>query len=118
MSLITLPTIKGTTIKNENLAAFVLSIPNKTAVEIVAPDLDIPGKIAIAWDIPTTIAFLKVTFFVVSFALSANKRSRAVMSNIHPTKRICPPNREAISSSKKRPIKTVGIIEAIIFKEN
>ena len=65
--------------------------------------------------IPTTIAFLKVTFFVVSFALSANKRSRAVMSNIHPTKRICPPNREAISSSKKRPIKTVGIIEAIIF---
>ena len=48
MSLITLPTIKGTTIKNENLAAFVLSIPNKTAVEIVAPDLDIPGKIAMA----------------------------------------------------------------------
>ncbi len=48
MSLIILPIIKGTTIKNENLAAFVLSIPNKTAVEIVAPDLDIPGKMAIA----------------------------------------------------------------------
>ena len=38
MSLITLPTIKGTTIKNKNLAAFVLSIPNKTAVEIVAQE--------------------------------------------------------------------------------
>ena len=48
MSLITLPIIKGTTIRKENLAAFVLSIPNKTAVEIVAPDLDIPGKIAMA----------------------------------------------------------------------
>jgi hypothetical protein len=44
----TLPKIRGTTIKKENFAEFSLSIPNKTAVEIVAPDLDIPGTIAIA----------------------------------------------------------------------
>ena len=43
-----LPIINGTTIKNENFAAFSLSTPSKTAVEIVAPDLDIPGIIAIA----------------------------------------------------------------------
>lgn len=48
MSFAILPKIKGTTIKKENLAAFDLSIPNNTEVAIVAPDLDIPGKIAIA----------------------------------------------------------------------
>jgi hypothetical protein len=47
-SLAILPIINGTTIKNENLAAFSLSIPNKTEVDIVAPDLEIPGKIAMA----------------------------------------------------------------------
>ena len=35
-------------IRNENFAALALSIPNKTEVEIVAPDLEIPGSIAIA----------------------------------------------------------------------
>ena len=43
-----LPIINGTTIKKENLADFSLSIPSKTDVEIVAPDRDIPGSIAIA----------------------------------------------------------------------
>ena len=42
------PKIRGTTIKKENRAAFSLSIPRITDVEIVAPDLEIPGRIAIA----------------------------------------------------------------------
>ena len=48
MSFIIFPKIKGTTIKNENRADFSLSTPSKTEVEFVAPDLEIPGKIAIA----------------------------------------------------------------------
>ena len=48
MSLTILPSINGTTIKKENFAAYSLLIPNKTDVEIVAPDLEIPGMIAIA----------------------------------------------------------------------
>ena len=47
-SLPIFPKINGTTIKKENLAALTLSTPNKTDVEIVAPDLEIPGNIAIA----------------------------------------------------------------------
>ena len=43
-----LPTIRGTTIKKEKRAAFSLSIPNNTAVAMVAPLLEIPGNIAIA----------------------------------------------------------------------
>jgi hypothetical protein len=48
ISNIILPKIRGTTIKKLNRAAFSLSMPNNTEVEIVAPDLEIPGKIAIA----------------------------------------------------------------------
>ena len=43
-----LPKISGTTIKKENRAAFSLSTPRSTEVPIVAPDLDIPGNIAMA----------------------------------------------------------------------
>ena len=44
----TFPKIRGTTIRKENLAAFSLSIPSRTAVDIVAPEREIPGIIAIA----------------------------------------------------------------------
>ena len=48
MSFAIFPNINGTTIKNEKRAAFSLSIPKRTEVEIVAPDLDIPGNMAMA----------------------------------------------------------------------
>lgn len=47
-SFVIFPRINGTTIRKEKRADFSLSIPNKTEVEIVAPDLDIPGRIAMA----------------------------------------------------------------------
>ena len=46
--LIILPKISGSTIKNEKRADFSRSIPNKTAIAIVEPLLEIPGKIATA----------------------------------------------------------------------
>ena len=51
-SLIILPNIRGITIKKENFAVCFLLFPKSKAVQIVAPDLDIPGIIATAWDIP------------------------------------------------------------------
>ena len=48
ISLAIFPKINGTTIKKEKRAAFSLSMPSNTEVEIVAPDLDIPGIIATA----------------------------------------------------------------------
>ena len=41
------PRIAGTASKKENLADSVLERPKKVPVLIVAPDLEIPGKIAI-----------------------------------------------------------------------
>ena len=48
ISLAIFPKIKGITIRKEKRAALVLSLPNNTEVEIVAPLLEIPGNIAIA----------------------------------------------------------------------
>ena len=47
MSLIIFPKIRGTTIIKENFAANFFSMPRKIAVDIVLPDLDKPGRIAI-----------------------------------------------------------------------
>lgn len=57
-SLATLPKMSGMTIKNENLAALDLSTLSSTAVAIVAPDLEIPGSIAIPWAKPMITAWL------------------------------------------------------------
>ena len=56
-----LPKISGSTIKKEKRAAFSRSIPNNTAVAIVDPLLEIPGRIAMAWTTPKTKAFFEET---------------------------------------------------------
>ena len=52
------PEIAGIANKKENLAAFLPDIPKANAVQIVIPDLEIPGKIATACVIPIKNAFL------------------------------------------------------------
>ena len=81
-----LPIIKGTTIRNENFAAFSLSIPKSTDVDIVAPDLEIPGNIAIACAIPIIKLFLIFKDFYYFFALSASRSRIPVIINIKPIK--------------------------------
>ena len=44
--------IAGIPKRKENFAASFLSHPDKSAIEIVTPDLETPGKIANAWPIP------------------------------------------------------------------
>ena len=46
------PNITGTTIKKENLAAISLFNPKKIEVPMVAPLLEIPGRMAKAWEKP------------------------------------------------------------------
>ena len=62
ISLPILPKMRGTTIRKENRAAFSLSIPSKTEVEIVAPERETPGNIAMACEIPTMSAWKKLRF--------------------------------------------------------
>lgn len=50
------PSMTGIDSKNENLTASCLFIPKNLANDIVAPDLEIPGKIASACPIPVIMA--------------------------------------------------------------
>ena len=112
------PKIKGTTIKKENRAALLLSFPNNTEVDIVAPLLEIPGSIAMACEIPMMNALLKVTALPVYFALSASHKRIAVTINIAPTKAMLPPKKLSSCSSKRSPITTAGNMETIILVTN
>ena len=49
--------IAGMPKRKENFAASLLSHPNKSAKEIVTPDLDTPGIIANAWEKPINKLF-------------------------------------------------------------
>ena len=44
------PKINGIAIKNENLTDSLILIPNINNIEIVIPDLDIPGNNANIWN--------------------------------------------------------------------
>ena len=44
--------IEGIPRRNEKFAAFFLSHPDKSAIEIVTPERDTPGIMAKAWAIP------------------------------------------------------------------
>ena len=62
MSLTILPMMRGITIRKENLAAFSLSIPSKTEEDIVAPEREMPGNIAMACETPIMSEWKKLTF--------------------------------------------------------
>jgi len=73
MSLAILPKIKGTTIKKEKRAARSRSMCNSTEVEIVAPERDTPGRIAIACAMPMISAFRYETFRSVIVAVNPSR---------------------------------------------
>lgn len=112
------PKIKGTTIKKENLAALDLSTPKITEAEIVAPDLEIPGRIAIACAIPMKKALENVTGLFVFLALSARKSSIAVKININPTNTTLPPKRASNCFSNIKPTIPAGTMEIKILTAN
>ncbi len=88
------PSMGTKTIKNENLAALSLSIPSSNAVEMVAPDLDKPGKMAIVWAKPMRSALDKVTFPSFLGAKWERVKSRAVIKSMKPINKIFPPKKE------------------------
>ena len=57
------PNINGIAIKNENRTESFWFTPKINKVEIVIPDLDIPGNRAKIWSKPAIRTILKVKFF-------------------------------------------------------
>ena len=96
ISLAIFPNISGRTIRNENLAALERSIFSITAIEIVAPDLEIPGRMAIACATPIMNESRKLTGLSVLLDRSASNRSMAVNTRQIPINQIYLPNMDSI----------------------
>jgi len=74
-SMIKAPTIAGIDNKNEYLAEFSRLIPNNSATDMVEPDLETPGKIAIPWTRPMVKA---CPAFIRRGVLPSGKANRVV----------------------------------------
>lgn len=83
-SKIVAPMIAGITNKNENVINCFLSKPNNNPVDIVAPDLEIPGIIASACESPIIIeSFNEISFFPCENLVNIN--NNPVINNEIPT---------------------------------
>ena len=116
MSLSIFPKINGTTIKKEKRAAFSRSIPSSTELLIVAPEREMPGRIAMAWATPMMMASHQPTSLSVGLARSAKNSSKPVMSSIPATSGIWRSNKVSMVSSSKSPTAAAGIIDRIILR--
>jgi len=63
------PKMAGMESKKLNLAVNSLSSPRNRPVDMVAPDLEIPGAMANAWATPIIKEFLMVIFFKLDLSL-------------------------------------------------
>ena len=102
--------------RKENLAASLLSQPDRSAIEIVAPERDTPGIIAKAWAIPIYIIFRYLWLFkLIKFLdeISAKSITKDINKDTTAIERF-----ERINESENPgknnfiipPIKTIGIV--------
>ena len=115
ISLRIAPKITGITIKKENFAASFLSLPKKIDVQIVDPDLEIPGIIAKAWDIPIIKECDLVISLFPDFMILVKNNNNPVIINIIPTMVKFPEKRYSILSLNKNPANPAGIMAIIIL---
>ena len=108
--------IEGMPRRKENLAASFLSQPDKSAIEIVAPERDTPGKNAKAWAIPINkllryLWVLKLIKFLVE--LSAKNITIAINTETIAIERFERKNESEKSLTNNfiiPPIKIIGIV--------
>ena len=106
-SNIVAPIIAGTESRKENFTANSFLMPKSKLVEIVEPDLEIPGIIAKPCAIPIITAGNGDNFFFPSKNL-VEMRNKAVVSNPTPTTFVFV-NKDKKKSLKTKPIIAVGI---------
>ena len=111
------PSMTGMLKRKEKLKASFFGIPHSKDVDIVVPDLDIPGIRARAWAKPIRMDRKKSIFSEPVFRFtrkenSADIRNAAVMKNMYPT-RDGLLKKESKKSSRKNPANTAGIVPVI-----
>ena len=108
--------IAGIPSRKENLAASFLSQPDKSAIEILAPERDTPGIIAKAWAIPIykLLRYLWVLKLIdLLVEISAKSITKAINIETNAIERFERKNESenpGINSFVIPPIKTIGIV--------
>ena len=74
--------IAGIPSRKENIAASLLSQPDKSAIEIVAPERDTPGRIAKAWAIPINKLFIYLWLLILMNLLVENS-AKSIIKDIN-----------------------------------
>ncbi len=114
------PRIAGMERRKENLAERSRSNPQKRPVDMVAPDREIPGIMAIPWAIPTRIESSHPIFmiFLPSFFVQrVNQRKKPVMRSIPPTS-FGWEKKDSNQSLKRSPMRPVGRVARMIQRRS
>jgi len=110
------PRIAGIERRKENFPESSRSRPQKSPVEMVAPDREIPGMIANPWAIPIMRASIHPIFpmFLSSFfAQRVNQRTNPVTISITPTN-LGLEKKDSNQSFRKIPMRPVGRVASTI----
>ncbi len=106
------PIIRGMDRRNENLAAFSLSIPWYKATDIVIPLLETPGNNARVWNKPIISEFKGLSFLFSGFMNLVNNKTNPVRIKEKPinSKEL---NFDSIKLLNKKPIKAAGKVAIV-----
>ena len=106
--------IAGITSRKEKVATCLLSKPNKSPVEMVEPDLEMPGTKARACEMPMImLSYHFIVLFPGNFS-EMNSKS-AVNSKAMPTALMLV-NNEAMVSFRRKPVNAIGMLPMIMYQ--
>ena len=114
------PRIAGMERRKEKRAERSRSNPQKRPVDMVAPDREIPGMMAIPWAIPirTESSHPILMIFLPSFFVQrVNQRKKPVMRSIPPTS-FGWEKKDSNQSLRRSPMRPVGMVATTIQRSN
>ena len=114
------PKIAGIERRKENFAESSRSRPVRSPVDMVAPDLEMPGMMAIPWAIPirTESNHLIFMMFLPSFLVQrVTQRKEPVIRSIPPTS-FGWEKKDSNQSLKRKPMRPVGMVASIIQRRS
>jgi len=114
------PSIAGMERRKENFPESSRSKPQKSPVEMVAPDREIPGMMATPWAIPMRMAsnhLIRLNGFPSFFAKRVSQRTNPVMRSMPPTS-LGLEKKDSNQSLKRIPIRPVGMVARMIQRKS
>src|SRR5512139_2529984 len=114
------PSIAGLESRKENFPESSRSRPQKSPMEIVAPDREIPGIMAIPWAMPMKMVSYHTILpngFPSFLAKRVNQSTNPVIISIPPTS-LGSEKKDSNQSLKRMPMRPVGMVARMIHRKS